>query len=310
MGDIGVFARFPRGRTSCITCPPGRGDHFLLRVLWRGILPFIALNFDPTNWIPKSLIPKKQWAIIVLGITALILLAPPTLLYGAIAECLIESLSTAKENMNTFISALIALALIAVPSYLLSKNPASYNAPTQIMFSLFLAATSTWLGISVNNKRARRDATAKWLPAAETACKQLLTLSSTAERMKRTQAQTCNAIDPILSGVDENTSKPLKAFMGLQCRETSEKLATLRDHIENSISHWQVFIGSNCEGDECRLIDARLQDCRQHLFSQIDEERCRNSEAPIVTQSQQIAPAVAEALPVPIPSQSPGEVAL
>lgn len=102
-GDIGIFARFPRGRTSCITCPPGRSDHFLLRVLWRGILPFTALNFIPTDQIPKSLIPKKRWAIYTLLIIALLLLAPPTLLYGLIAECLIESLATAKKKEHAYL---------------------------------------------------------------------------------------------------------------------------------------------------------------------------------------------------------------
>jgi hypothetical protein len=146
------------------------------------------------------------------------------------------------------------------------------------MFSVFLTAASTWLGISVNNKRARHDATAKWLPAAETACKQLLTLSSTAERMKRTQAQACNALDPIISDGDQKVLKPLKVLIGLQCRENAEKMATLRDHIENSISHWQVFIGANCEGPECNIIDQRLQACRQQLFSQIDSEQCAATE--------------------------------
>lgn len=276
---VGILTRFPQGRGSCITCPPGRADPLILRVLWRAILLFSLLRFVPKKLIPKKLIPEKFFpksriAIILIAILPLLLLGIPVLLYGLIVESVIETVATGKENMSSVISALLVLVSIAVPSYLMSQTPASYNVPTQIMFSVFLTAASTWFGISVNNKRARHDATAKWLPAAETACKQLLTLSATAERMKRTQTQACDTIDPVISDGDPKTMKPLKALIGLQCRETSEKLATLRDHIENSISHWQVFIGTNCEGSECALIDARLQECRHQLFAPIGETSC------------------------------------
>jgi hypothetical protein len=275
---VGIFTRFPPGRTSCITCPPGRADPVILRALWRALLPLKLLKPPPKKYIPiklwQKLGPKSRTVIVVLLILALLLIGIPGLLYGLIAESIIETVANGKENMSSVISAILVLALIGIPSYLMSKNPALYNVPTEIMFSVFLTAASTWLGISVNNKHARHDATAKWLPAAETACKQLLTLSATAERMKRTQAQVCDTIDPIISDGDQQAMKPLKALIQLQCRETSEKLATLRDHIENSFSLWQVFIGTNCEGNECALIDERLQACRQQLFSQIDGKGC------------------------------------
>jgi hypothetical protein len=157
------------------------------------------------------------------------------------------------------------------------------------MFSVFLTAASTWLGIAVNNKRARHDATAKWLPAAETACKQLLTLSATAERMRKTQSTACSTIDPVIADADPKIIRPLKALVELQCRETSEKIATLRDHIENAISHWQVFIGTNCEGQDCELIDARLRECRNQLFGAMEKIENSNS-SPAATPCSQITP--------------------
>jgi len=301
---VGIFSRFPRGRASCITCPPGRSDPLIFRVLWRAILIFCLLRYIPgklipTRLVPNRFIPKSRFAIILLAVPALLLLGFPALLYGLVAESVIETLATGKENMSTVVSALLVLALIAVPSYLMSKTPGSYNVPTQIMFSVFLTAASTWLGVSINNKRARRDATAKWLPAAETACKQLLTLSATTERMKRTQAQACNAVDPIISEGDQKSLKALRVLIALQCRETAEKLATLRDHIENGISLWQVFIGTNCEGDECSLIDARLKECRQQLFSQIDAERCVTSVPSTERKLEQISGPNSDQLPKP-----------
>jgi hypothetical protein len=276
----GIFRRFPVGRVSCSTCPPGRADPLILRVLWRAFLPpllllkYLPAKFIPTKFIQKTFTPKNQTIIIILLTLPLLLIAISALLYGLIAESFIETVATGKENMNSVISAFFVLTLIAIPSYLMSKSPALYNVPTQIMFSIFLTVASTWFGISVNNKRARHEATAKWLPAAETACKQLLTLSATAERMRRTQARACDTIDPIIADGDSKAMNPVKALIRLQCQETSEKLANLRDHIENAFSLWQVFIGTNCEGDECALIDARLQERRQQLFSQIDGQGC------------------------------------
>lgn len=253
--DVGMFTRFPPGKSECITCPPFRRDHVLKRAFWRGLLPICRIRRCPSN----------RTGILLLGISALV--------YGLIVESFIETIHTTGENMNMIISFIFVLALIGVPSYLLMEHPYQYNMPTQILFSVFLTAASTWFGIAINNKKARRDATSKWLPAAETACKQLLTLSSTAERMKRTQALACSAIDPLIPPGSADLV-PIRVLVGIQCRETGEKLATLRDHIENSISHWQVFIGSNCEGDECRVIDQRLKDCRSQLFSQIDTPAC------------------------------------
>lgn len=253
---LGVFSRFPPQKSTCITCPPGRTDPFLHRVIWRALLPFLIYR----------ILPKKKPVIFALAI--------PALAYGLITESIIETIYALEENMSALISGVAVLALVIIPSYLLMKSPALYNVPVQILFSVFLTAASTWLGISINNKRAKRDATAKWLPAAETACKQLLTLSATAERMKKTQVQSCSTIDPLIPDDGSGNMKPLKAIVALQCRETAEKLATLRDHIENSISHWQVFIGTNCEGNECQIIDQRLQACRHQLFTQIDAEQC------------------------------------
>ena len=79
-----------------------------------------------------------------------------------------------------------------------------------------------------------------------------------------------SAIEPVIADGDQKVLKPVKALIDLQCQETAEKLATLRDHIENAVSTWQVFIGTNCEGEECALIDQRLAGCRQQLFSQIE----------------------------------------
>jgi hypothetical protein len=249
---LGLFKRFSPVRTTCIFCPPGRKDPFILRIIWRGLLPLLLLGRRQIN-----------------GFLFLLLIIP-ALVYGLVVESLIETIAGAKENMNTLFSAIVVLVLVLVPTYLMSQRPESYSAPVQLMFSVFLTAASTWFGVSINNKRARREATGKWLPAAETACKTLLTLSVTAERMKRTQAQACSAIEPVVADSDQNVVKPVKALIDLQCRETAEKLATLRDHIENAISTWQLFIGTNCEGEECALIDERLQVCRQQLFSQIE----------------------------------------
>lgn len=117
---VGIFKRFPHGRISCITCPPGRADPLVMRVLWRALLPLNFLRFIPEKFsrmtitISGKFIPKNRTARILLAILFLLFIGIPALLYGLIAESFIETIATGKENMSSLISALLVLALISM----------------------------------------------------------------------------------------------------------------------------------------------------------------------------------------------------
>jgi len=186
--------------------------------------------------------------------------------------------------MRVILSALLIIVCILVPTYLAANTPQAFNPLAQVLFSIVLTGASVWFGISLNDKNARKEAARQWLPAAETACKQLLTISNTAERMRLTQETACNSIEPLLPKLE--TSLPVKQMVDVQCRETAEKLATLRDHIDSAVSHWEVFIASNCEKGECDAISVRIGQVRTTLeaklkqdFKRPDCEQTRNTAA-------------------------------
>lgn len=251
-----LFDPLPRDSGGCLFCPPGRGDPFVKRVIWRSILLLCIIK-----WVPK-----KKWVWLFVAI--------PLGLIGCICEIIAGVRTMAKEKVKSAGLLLCMVVMIAIPSYIIVKKPTEYGVATQVLFSILLCIASVWFGIFVNTAKARKEATAKWVPAAESACKQLLTISATAERMKRTLVQSCKDIEISLPNMEEKEYAPFKCMVGMQCRETGEKLATLRGHVENAVSHWQVFIGANCEGDECGQIEQRIKECRTKIFADLCGDGC------------------------------------
>jgi hypothetical protein len=206
--------------------------------------------------------PARKWVRVVCNLS---LLAAALVL-----ELLLSMADSIDSLMKIIISCVLIVVFIALPTYIVAKLPNAYNPLAQVLFSILLAGVSIWLGIALNTSSAKREAAAKWLPAAETACKQLLTISNTAERMRMTQRNACSALDPILPS--SSRSEPIRQMVEMQCRETAEKLATLRDHVENGVSHWQVFIANNCERGECEAISFRIEEVRQTLIQRLTED--------------------------------------
>ncbi len=254
-GDsVGVFAPFPPRSYNCPTCPPARHESIITRSIWR--FKLLLLWF---GWYPK-----QKW------LTALLYL--PGFVYGLIAELVISFFSDERVNMKNTVALLILLLLVAAPSYMLINNPALLNEATQLLFSILLFAGSLWFGNQVSLSRAKRAATEKWLPAAETACKDLLTIASTAERMRRTQGGICANIDPLIPEEDKDKLKGLKQLIDNQCHETASNLSTLRSYIDTAVSNWKVFIAANCEGTDCELIEERIEEHRGSLQTRLDQE--------------------------------------
>jgi len=199
-----------------------------------------------------------------------ILYAVPLFICATALEVVINVITYEFLSMKVTISALLIAVCIIVPIYLVAKTPQAYNPLAQVLFSIVLTGASVWFGVSLNDKQARKEAAGRWLPAAETACKQLLTISNTAERMRLTQATACNSIEPRLPNVE--SPRTMKQKVEVQCRVTAEKRATLRYHIENAVSHWEVFIANNCERGECEAISYRIGQVRGTLESRLKQD--------------------------------------
>jgi len=249
--ELGIFRQFPPVPTTCEWCA-SRNDPFVRRVFAR----FVSLII----WMP--VVPSSK---ILLNLWRILLLA-----FALALEIALTVIGSQYISMRVIISALLIIVCIAVPSYLVVQTPQAFNPLAQVLFSILLTGASIWFGISLNDRQARKEAARQWLPAAETACKQLLTISNTAERMRLTQATACNSIEPLLPKLE--TSLPVKQMVDVQCRETAEKLATLRDHVDSAVSHWEVFIANNCEKGECDAISFRIGQVRTTLEAKLKQD--------------------------------------
>jgi hypothetical protein len=269
--ELGLFQQFSAiADRSCALCA-SKYDPFYRRV-------FVRL-FSLVAWL--NIFPSTK----LLSILWLIFLLP----FAVALEVALTAVASQYTSMRVILSALLIIVCILVPTYLVANTPQAFNPLAQVLFSIVLTGASVWFGISLNDKNARKEAARRWLPAAETACKQLLTISNTAERMRLTQTTACNSIEPLLPKLE--TSLPIKQMVDVQCRETAEKLATLRDHIDSAVSHWEVFIASNCEKGECDAISFRIGQVRTTLeaklkedFKRPDCEQTRNTVALVHTE--------------------------
>ena len=124
---------------------------------------------------------------------------------------------------------------------------------------------SLWFAVTISGKEARKAVTDKWLPAAETACNELLTIGATIERMRHRQIKTCEAIELVFPGVPPKELAPIRQIIRVRCDDCAGILGSLKDHVENSFRNWEVFINNNCEQDECEYIHSRLAERRYML---------------------------------------------
>ena len=181
------------------------------------------------------------------------------------------------NTVKTFFSFAIIIALITLPTFILSERPQFYNPLTQVLFDLLLFAASLWFAFTISNKEAKKNATDKWLPAAETACNELLTMSTTTERMRLSQAKSCESLQLVFPDIPAEKLAPVKQFFESHCGQCRGNLTDLKNHVENSFRNWEVFITKNCEQAECQTIRSRLRERRNELDAAIQKEFLESS---------------------------------
>ena len=142
---------------------------------------------------------------------------------------------------------ILALAFIFVPVLLVAFVPSVYNPLAQVLFSFMLFAASLWLGVSISTKEAEQRATSIWLASAESACRELLTMSETAKRLRRRQGAVCQFIDKIVPSNAPQQQESVKNLLSMRCGECAFDIATLQNHMDNIYANWSVFINSNCQ---------------------------------------------------------------
>jgi len=169
------------------------------------------------------------------------------------------------SNKKLTILIILVVVSIAFPTAIVWIAPDSYDARAEVLFDIILAAASIWIGDIMRKEQAEKHATDKWIPAAESACKALLAMSATIERMRLKQAKACESLEPILSNIPAEKLTPVKTVIKLRCDACSENLSNLRFHIDNSFSDWDAFIETNCDDEVCEGVHRRLDEKRQEL---------------------------------------------
>lgn len=166
---------------------------------------------------------------------------------------------------------LVILVLVVGAVVVHVEKPEYYNVFSQALFDSVLVLFSALFSAAVSNAKSETEMAKRvgqtWLPAAENACKQLITISRSAERMIHGQQQACDSLGCFLPEEPTSDLVAARQAIKMQCDESAEKLRTLQAHVENAIAEWEVFIRNNCVDNQCEPIFSALGAWRQKQFS-------------------------------------------
>jgi hypothetical protein len=244
----------PQDLSLCDMCPT-RATPFLKRTLTRATLIHVTTAYASLSKV------KTRSIVAFLSVLSFLL----SLLIASLLESIYCCLPNTLPSMKTFISLAACAALISVPSYILIHDSTQYNVTCQVLFSILLFGASIWFSYELNNAKAKKEASSKWLPAAEGAAKQLMTMSHTVDRMRTRQSSACGKIKPLITPERTTDCKALEHFFGIQCEESAENLSTIKNQLDEAASQWDMFINENCEFGECLRINQRIEQLRNKL---------------------------------------------
>ncbi len=250
-----AFKPFEIDDNQCDSCPPSRYEPFKEKVIFRifllyGIFCFLDLN----KWINR------------------ILFLMPSILIGLTVEAIYAIYFLGVNQMKTIIFGILSIAIIGISCYVVAQKPGWNNPLTNMLFSVLLAFTSIIVGSSINENKIRREGTNRWMPAAESACKELITISYTISKLQNIQSNLCKQLEGFLPSKDDGGSTPLKTILENKCQNCCSELTTIKNHVDKSIEDWEVFLSNNCEEGECEQIFSRLNITKDRL--KINFERC------------------------------------
>lgn len=180
------------------------------------------------------------------------------------SDCEVNKAKKSKFVLSIYVPLFFLITLIVILIlyfiYLFFLEPNIGDSRTssliQFVFNIGIASLAFFTGQSSTIKRAKADATNKWLPAAEIACNELITIRSTANRIERLQGTSCDILDKIFP--QNSDLDAIKGVILKQCGFCKENTKSIKNHIENNLKDWTVFIRNNCE-DDCNTILCNLQ---------------------------------------------------
>jgi len=236
----------------CLYCPPTVGEPFFYRIFHKifFLLWFKTAKYDDLQ--NRYLRITKKALILLLWLI-------PVVTIIVFFELYFLGVKKMKTNYSALISAILLGANILISFYIINEKPNYYNPLVDMLFKVFIAAFSISTGLAINEKRIRRNETNRWMPAAESACKELITISKTANRLKNYQGTLCNQMEMLLgSNISFEATNALKALLRNRCDSCSNGLANIKNHLDKAAEDWRLFLTANCDKGECEKIEERL----------------------------------------------------
>ncbi len=216
----------------CMMCPPSNEEPFFFRILHRICFLLALLFLYPLNF-------KNRWVSGYSGIVAVVLLFLPVVAACIVYEPAKLIVVLGVRNMKTVGLALITVVFIMLSVYLVAEKPEWHNPLVDMLFSVILCTVSIGVGLSLNKRLIAQEATNHWMPAAESACKDLITIQATVSRLQNSHNRVCSQLEKFLP--PEN-KEPLKALLESKCTNCGNQLATVIDHLHKAVQDWEVFL--------------------------------------------------------------------
>lgn len=143
----------------CFGCFPKACDPFWLRVL--SLFFFLNIHILGSFGNIKIVFLRKLLVVLLFFISFI-----PLLIASIIINCMI-SLNKLGVTVKTLIFTILSILAVGGSLYMFKSYP-DYSNPLSNFLSDILVATFTlFLGMSINKKRIQKEATDKWMPAAE-----------------------------------------------------------------------------------------------------------------------------------------------
>jgi hypothetical protein len=166
---------------------------------------------------------------------------------------------------------LIALIVLAGPPLILLKYPDQYTPMVETLLNALLFGLALYLGRLDATVAATKQANAKWLPQAASACSRLLTVWASIRTYRSELASTCANARRDLPELEDSNLKAVKTMLSSHCNYGSARLNDAANHLEDALEDWQRFIGANCEGSECARIERQIDNRRDELKKQFPQ---------------------------------------
>lgn len=169
------------------------------------------------------------------------------------------------------------VAALVGPPFFLWFNPGQYTPVAETSLNVLLAVLSGWLTYFVTVDTERTAANDRWVPQAESACRNLLTVRTAITVFREGFAMLCTNAEQQIPSLTKPGNAELRAVLHTRCSTGADQLQLIENSLDNAAAEWERFLEYNCNGGDCDRIKTVINEQRQLLGLQIAEVRKRSA---------------------------------